>query len=58
MWAHLYGSRLVQFTSKSDQPMFDYPREAGIVISTYQMISFPGERNPATAEKLDKIRKI
>jgi superfamily II DNA or RNA helicase len=37
--------------------MFD-PTEAGIVISTYQMISFPGQRNEKTEEKLQKIKQI
>ena len=38
--------------------MFD-PSKAGIVISTYQMISFPEEkRNQDTYEKLKKIKQI
>ena len=57
MWAHLYGSRLVQLTSKNETPMFD-PSEAGIVISTYQMISYAGPRSASTDEKLKKIKQI
>ena len=42
-WSHL--DRLpVRFTSKRSDEMFDL-KEAGILISTYSMISFQGRRN-------------
>lgn len=48
MWGSV-GCKIVLLTSKSKDKMFDVKKEAGIVISTYTMISFQGDRSNESA---------
>ena len=57
MWGSV-GSKIVLLTSKSKDKMFDVKKEAGIVISTYTMISFQGERSNESAVMLDQIKSM
>ena len=54
------GCKVVRFTSKTKDEMFktrDDLKEAGIVISTYNMMSFTGERAKETEEIVNKIKE-
>ena len=56
-FANMQGSPVVAFTSKDATNMFD-PSIAGVVISTYFMISFSQPRNSVVAQQMDKIKAI
>lgn len=56
-WANLHGSPVVAFTSKERGKMFE-PSQAGVVISTYSMISYSGQRNEDKQLNMDQIKRI
>lgn len=56
-WANLHGSPVVAFTSKERGKMFD-PTQAGVVISTYSMISYSGQRNEDKQLNMEQIKRI
>ena len=58
--ANLFGEKVIAFTrfNKGDQEMFDAEYQAGIVISTYHMITFPGERAKETQARFDWLKNI
>lgn len=62
-WSHL-GKMPIRFTAKAMQGNKDFAEEmfgeneAGIVISTYTMISYAGKRNETKQSYMDAIQKI
>ena len=56
-WANLHGSPVIAFTSKERGKMFE-PSQAGVVISTYSMISYSGQRNEDKQLNMDQIKRI
>ena len=56
-WANMQGSPVIAFTSDSRVEMF--PKEqAGVVISTYQMICYSQTRNEKVEARMNVLRSI
>ena len=53
----MQGSPVVAFTSKESVNMFP-ATTAGVLISTYYMMSYSQERNEEMERRMDIIRKI
>ena len=56
-YVNMRGSPLVTFTAKENFQMFT-PEKAGVVISTYFMISYSYSRSTEVEKKMEIIRKI
>ena len=56
-WAHMKDYPVVSFTSKEAANMFRED-QAGVVVSTYFMISYSQDRRDEVEAKMDIIRKI
>ena len=57
-WSNIGNNKVpIRFTSKVKDKMFD-PKEAGIVVSTYGMISYAGKRSEDKIDSFEKIRQV
>ena len=63
-WVSIKGDKdknfICRFTSAASQrdPFWNFSKEAGIVITSYTMISYNGKRNKEVQECLDKLQKV
>ena len=63
-WVSIKGDKdknfICRFTSSASQrdPFWNFSKEAGIVITSYTMISYNGKRNKEVQECLDKLQKV
>ena len=54
-WTNLHGKLPIRFTSKANDKMFDYKKDAGVVISTYSMLSY--QRHDGAVPTTDNAEK-
>ena len=51
-------SVVCRFTSGIKDPLWNFEKEAGILITPLTMLSFKGQRNPEVEKALDKLKKV
>lgn len=57
-WTNIEDCYICRFTSKKRDSLWNLKEKAGILVTTYTMISFQGKRNPEVQTMIDQIKSI
>ena len=52
------NENICKFTSKYRDPLWNFDKEAGILITSYSMLSYTGNRSKEVQESIDRMKKV